>query len=276
MAVKAAATIMRGVHVKFIHITDFHLTAPDAPLWGLDPHERAGRCLDDIARWHSDADFCVISGDLADKGERQAYGWLAGRLAQFPLRTFVVAGNHDERDAFCAAFPHLPRDEHGFLQYAHATPAGVFLFLDTLKGPVSEGEYCQKRRDWLARQLEQAKDDPVWIVMHHPPFNVGIPYMDRIKLEEPDAFEATLRAHGDIRHIFFGHVHRAAFVNWGGIPCTCLPGTNHQVPLNRDSVGTPYSIEPPMYGVVQIEDGHTVVHFEACLDRRPADMGARK
>jgi hypothetical protein len=98
--------------------------------------------------------------------------------------------------------------------------------------------------------------------------------MDRIKLEEPDAFADVLSSHGDIRHIFFGHVHRAAYVNWRGIPCTSLPGTNHQVPLKRESIGgTPYSIEPPMYGVVLIEKGQTTVHFEACLDRAPAEMG---
>ena len=60
---------------------------------------------------------------------------------------------------------------------------------------------------------------------------------------------------------------------WRGIPCTCLPSTNHQIPLNPTSVGTRYSFEPAMYGVVLIEDEKTVVHFEACLDRAPADMG---
>lgn len=259
--------------MKIIHISDFHLVAPGEKLWGLDPHDRLSRCLDDIAKWHGDAEFCVMSGDLTNKGEPRAYDWLAERLKDFPLKTFLMVGNHDERGAFHAAYPDAPRDENGFVQGAHETRDGVFLFLDTLKGPVSEGEYCDKRRQWLADRLEEHADRPVWIFMHHPPFDIGVPYMDRIKLEEPEKFEAVLRSHGDIRHLFFGHVHRAAYVNWNGIPCTCLPGTNHQVPLNRESVGTPYSVEPPMYGIVLIEDGKTVVHFEACLDREPADMG---
>ena len=259
--------------MKIIHITDFHLSAPGEKLFGLDPCQRAGRCLDDIARWHGDAAFCVITGDLTHQGSAQAYDWLAERLKDFPLKTFLMVGNHDAREAFCEAFPNTPRDENGFVQYAHATPEGVFLFLDTLKGPVSEGEYCVQRRAWLADQLARAKGKRVWIFMHHPPFDIGIPYMDRIKLEQPEAFAEVLSAHDNIQHIFFAHVHRAAFVNWRGIPCTCLPGTSHQIPLNRESVGTPYSIEPPMYGVVLIEEDQTVVHFDACLDRAPADMG---
>ncbi len=259
--------------MKFIHITDFHLVAPGTPLWGLNPHDRVDRCLSDIERWHGDADFCVISGDLSDKGDPAAYRWLSERLDRFALKTFVIPGNHDDREALCAAFPAIARDANGFVQYVHATPVGRFLFLDTLKGPVSEGEYCAARREWLAGQLAAAAREPAWIFMHHPPFDIAIPYMDRIKLEEPEEFAGILASHSDIRHIFFGHVHRAAFIHWRGIPCTCLPGTNHQVPLARESVGTPYSHEPPMYGVVLIEDDKTIVHFEACLDREPADMG---
>ena len=261
--------------MKIIHITDFHLVAPGETLWGLDPHARASACLDDIARWHGDADFCVISGDLTNQGDESAYDWLKERLKNFPLKTFLMVGNHDTREGFRQAFPETQKDENGFVQYAHKSDQGVFLFLDTLKGPVSEGEYCAARRGWLAGQLKAAADEPVWIFMHHPPFDIGIPYMDRIKLEEPEAFADIVEAHANIRHIFFGHVHRAAFIHWRGIPCTCLPGTNHQIPLNRESVGTPYSVEPPMYGVVLIEDDKTIVHFEPCLDRAPADMGSR-
>lgn len=259
--------------MKFIHITDFHLVAPGETLWGLDPAERLDRCLSDIAKWHADADFCVITGDLANAGDPAAYSWLAKRLGAFPLTCFVIPGNHDERNALIEAFPHIGCDSNGYIQYSHETAAGVMLFLDTLKGPVSEGAYCAERRAWLSAQLEAAKDKPVWIFMHHPHFDIGIPYMDRIKLEEPDAFADVLAGHGDIRHIFFGHVHRAAYVNWRGIPCTCLPGTNHQVPLMRESVGgTPYSVEPPMYGVVTVTGEQTTLHFEACLDRTAADM----
>lgn len=253
--------------MKIIHITDFHLVAPGTPLYGSSPHERADQCFDDIARWHSDADLCVISGDLAHNGEAEAYAWLADRLKRFPLKTFVMMGNHDDRAALRAAFPDAGCDANGYIQDTFATPQGVLFFLDTHKAEVSEGQYCEDRRRWLKQQLAAAADQPVWIFMHHPPCNVGMPYMDRIKLEDADAFADIISSHNNIRHIFFGHVHRAAYINWRGIACTCLPGTNHQVPLVRDSVSTNYSVEPAMYGVVLIEDDQTTVHFDACLGR---------
>ena len=256
--------------MKVIHLTDPHLVPPDKVLWGLDACKRFDRCLSDIERWHSDADFCVISGDLTDKAEPEAYQWLKERLGRFGLKTFLMVGNHDGRAAFQAAFPDHPSDDEGFVQHAFNTEHGVILLLDTHKGGgVSEGQYCSARHDWLSAELKRAGDRPVYIFMHHPPFNIGIPYMDRIKLEEPEAFADTLKSHTNVRHIFFGHVHRTVYVNWQGISCTSLPGTNHQIPLVRDSVGTDYSQEPTGYGVVLIEKDQVIVHSDACLDRSP-------
>lgn len=265
--------------MKIVHITDPHLVAPGKPLWGGDAADRFSRCLDDIARWHADAEFCVVSGDLTDAGEPEAYDWLRDRLARFPLRTFLMLGNHDHRERFRAAFPEVPCDPNGFVQQAHEAGGQLFLFLDTYNGGKSSaGEYCAARRDWLAREIDRAGARPVCIFMHHPPCDVGIPRLDRIKLDEADAFAEVLEAArkngvGSIRHIFFGHVHRGAYVNWRGIPCTALPGTNHQVPLVGESVDSPFSREPAAYAVVLLDDGQTTVHFDACLDRFPAPAG---
>jgi len=260
--------------MKFIQITDFHLVPPGKELFGLKPTERVSQCLADITRWHADADFCVITGDLTHDADPAAYAWLANQLASFPLRTFIIPGNHDERAALIEAFPHIERDANGFIQYSHKTDTGTFLFLDTLKGSGSEGAYCSERRAWLKDQLALAKGEPVWIFMHHPPFDVGIPYMDRIKLEEPGEFSDILASHSDIRHIFFGHIHRATYINWCGIPCTCVPGTSIQIPFIREAVGgARLSVEPAMYAVATISHGQTSVLYDACLDRRAADMG---
>ena len=142
--------------MKIIHVTDPHLIAPGEELWDLDTTARLDGCLTDIARWHGDADFCVISGDLTDKGETAAYLWLRNRLESFPLKTFLLMGNHDNRDAFREVNSGVACDDNGFIQQSHVTEHGTFLFLDTLKGGgVSEGRYCAERRAWLARALEQ-------------------------------------------------------------------------------------------------------------------------
>ena len=258
--------------MKIIHVTDLHLSAPGERVWGLDTCARAGRVLDDIARWHADADFCVVSGDLANDRDPLAYRWLAGRLADFPLRTFLMAGNHDERAAMRAELDGLMDDGQGFLQGVHETEAGVFLFLDTLKDPtVTSGQYCPARQRWLRARLAEAAGRPVFVFMHHPPFEIGVARLDRIRLEEADAFAEIVAGPGaghDIRHIFFGHVHRPIYVSWRGIPCTALPGTSHQIPLTETAAGA-FSLEPAMYAVVLIDGPSVIVQMDAPLDRHP-------
>ena len=253
--------------MKLIHLTDLHLSAPGEPVWGIDPHGRAERVLEDIAQQHADAAFCVISGDLANDRDPRAYRWLAQRLSAFPLRTVLMTGNHDDRATMRNELPGLMDDGNGFVQGKLETQEGVFLFLDTLNDPaVTSGEYCAVRREWLRAKLDEARGRPVRIFMHHPPFDIGLPRMDRIKLAEPEAFAALLEGH-DIRHIFFGHVHRPVYVGWRGIPCTALPGTAHQIPL-REASGA-FTLEPAMYAVVLIEGEQTVVNMDAPLDRHP-------
>jgi 3',5'-cyclic AMP phosphodiesterase CpdA len=253
--------------MKLIHLTDLHLVAPGERLWGLDPAARLDAALDDIARHHGDADLCAITGDLAERGEAAAYEFLKQRLARFPVATHLMLGNHDERVSYRAVF-----GGSGYVQHAVEHEGAHLLFLDTLKGPPSSaGLYDAPRRAWLAAQLSRAAGAPVYLFMHHPPFDIGHPLMDLIKLEDAEGFAALLKGH-DIRHIFFGHAHRPISGVWNGIGFSALPSLNHQLPLVGGAVPTVYSDEPAMYAVVTLTPGMTLVHADAFLDRRPARM----
>lgn len=90
--------------MKFIHLTDIHLMPPGQSVSGSDPIEKLSKVFEDIATWHSDAEFCVVSGDLADLGDRESYEWLRQRLAHFPVPVFLMLGNHDVRETFISVF----------------------------------------------------------------------------------------------------------------------------------------------------------------------------
>jgi 3',5'-cyclic AMP phosphodiesterase CpdA len=258
--------------MKFIHMTDLHLVPAGERLWGLDPFERLDHCLNDIVRFHADAEFCAITGDLTEAGAPGAYDLLHKRLGSFPIQTHLMIGNHDDRANYLATFG--GSDENGHVQSRLIAQGRHFLFLDTLKGqPSSAGLYDTQRLSWFARMLAEASEAPVYVFMHHPPFDIGHPLMDRIKLEDADVFARLLKGY-DIRHIFFGHAHRTMSGIWNGIPFSALPGINHQLPLIEGSVETVYSNEPPMYGVVLIDGSKTVVHSDAFLHRKPAAMPA--
>lgn len=253
--------------MKFIHITDLHLVAPGERLWGLDPLARFEACLADIVQHHADADFCAITGDLAERGEIAAYEALKQRLAAFPIETHLTLGNHDDRTNFQAVF-----GGSGFVQRRLQCQEFTCLFLDTLKGPPSSaGLYDAPRRLWLREALQEAAGTPIFLFMHHPPFDIGHALMDLIKLDDAEEFASLLAGH-NVRHIFFGHAHRPISGQWRGIAFSALPSIAHQLPLRSGSVPTVYSHEPPMYAAVLAEGDRIVVHGDAFLDRRPADM----
>lgn len=254
--------------MKFIHITDPHLVAPGQPLHGLDPYARLQTCVADIRAHHGDAAFCILTGDLAHKGEQAAYAGLREVLQTLPMPYYGLMGNHDYRAPYRAEFPDAPRDGDGFVQTVLRRAEGHFVLLDTLSEGENGGRYCERRLAWLAAQLEAAGDAPVYLFMHHPPFPIGIPCLDRIALLEPERIAALLARHANIRHLFFGHVHRPVCGSWRGIPFSTMRGLNHQVPFDLHTIEpVPKSHEPPAYAVVFLDDAQVTVHFHDFLDK---------
>ena len=266
--------------MKFIHVTDSHLVPRGQRLHGLDPVANLEDCVASIAREHGDAAFCVITGDLADAGEPGAYAALREILPALPMPVHLIPGNHDAREALVTAFPTLPRDEHGFVQGVFRHEGATFLLLDTLEPAAgSGGAYCERRTRWLAARLAEAGTGPAYVLMHHPPFAIGLPGLDAIALLDPEPFARTVAAAGNVRHIFFGHAHRPVSGQWRGIGFSTGYGTSHQTRLDFHGRGRlAYTAEPPGYAVVLLDEERVVVH--TCLfqqdvrDIRDPDRGA--
>ena len=66
--------------MKIVQLSDLHLTLPDAELFGSAPLARLELAIDRILADHADADFCLLTGDLADAGSDVAYASLAQAL----------------------------------------------------------------------------------------------------------------------------------------------------------------------------------------------------
>ena len=112
---------------------------------------------------------------------------LKDMLGAFPLPYFLMMGNHDDRDVFLRIFDNYHQDPMGFIQFKYQCSAGTFIFLDTSKEGADEheGQLCDARLEWLKEQLIAAEDEPVFIFMHHPPFEIGQPANPRNRITKP-------------------------------------------------------------------------------------------
>jgi 3',5'-cyclic AMP phosphodiesterase CpdA len=196
----------------------------------------------------------LITGDLVDRGSDAEYELLAQLIAplstQGHLPVYLIAGNHDERDALRRNFPAHTylRQWAPFVQYAIDAHALRIVALDTVIPGQGGGLVCAERLDWLNRTLSQAPEQPTVIIMHHPPFVTGIGHMDRVGLDNSDALEAVVRRHPQVERVLCGHLHRSIQARFGGTVASTCPSTAHQVALDLSSPSPDnFVMEPPGY-----------------------------
>ncbi len=261
--------------MKLIQVSDTHFVPPGRRLLGLDPRARLEACIADINRNHGDAALCLFTGDLVDSGSPEAYQELGKVLAGLEPPFRLLIGNHDDRGNFLATFPEAPSDDNGFVQSVVRGAAGDLILLDTHEPGTAAGRYCARRCAWLRARLEDSEDRPVYLFMHHPPFDIGVPSLDRIRLLEPEGFADAVAGADNVKHIFFGHVHRPVSGSWRGVPFSALRSTVHQVPFDTVTEHpVPYSHDAPAYGVILLEADRVVVHHHDFLNDKalPKDL----
>lgn len=253
--------------MKIVHISDIHIS-PESIL-GHDPIANFRACLDHVASFHGDADRVIITGDLTHHGETQSYEILKDILGASSLSGSaaprLMIGNHDNRDSFLAAFPEAQCDGNGFVQWTEATPAGLFVYLDTVQEGTHAGVYDAPRREWLEEVLSKAREDGrgAWLFLHHNPTRVHVANADLIGIRQEAEFKALLARHRDtVRHLFFGHCHYTLSGTVAGIPFSAPRSTNHACwpDFSGDASRMGYGELTPSYSVCFIEGDDVVVH----------------
>ena len=246
---------------KIIHVTDTHLRPPGETVVGLDPAARLRTVVSSINRNHHDAALCVVTGDLADQGEPEAYDLLRDCLAGLEVPVRLLLGNHDARDAFCAAFPAAPRDDSGFVQSTAMVGGRACLFLDTLdEDRPGEGFLCQARLRWLDERLRCFADRPVVVFLHHPPLSVGLAWFDSMLLANGRVLVERLARHPGGAHVAFGHVHVNTSGAWQGVSFSASRGTCHKVLSNATAARADYADHGPAYDLLLLGDEGIWVH----------------
>ena len=254
--------------MRLVHLTDLHLTTPGKRLFGLDPLQRLDQALADIAAHQPDASHLLVTGDLTDRGEPQAYAALAERLSGIAAEPVLLIGNHDDRGAFLDRFGTDAADGNGFVQRVVDGGDGVSLVtLDTHVPGQLHGALCETRLAWLDQVLAARADRAVYLAMHHPPVASGIRFMDAIGLEGADRFWSVVDAHPQTRHVFAGHIHRPFFARRGPVTVSTLPAPAHQVQLvfTVEDVALG-SLEAGAYGIADLGMDGFGLHVRAFTD----------
>lgn len=212
-------------------ITDIHI--------GFDPdnpaeynRKRLDEVLDVLIEGPNRPDLLLATGDLTDRGDDDSYRRLATAFSRCPFPVWPSVGNHDLRDSFHARFPGFD-DGNGFVQYTVELPDLRLVTVDTLEEGRHGGAFCERRAAWVDAELAKDKTKPTYIVMHHPPVESGIEWMNT----DPDepwvgAFTDVVQRHPQVRGLICGHLHRSVTVAWEGRTVAICSSTAPQVSLD--------------------------------------------
>ncbi|UYO98334.1 phosphodiesterase [Microbacterium sp. M28] len=248
-----------------IHVSDPHFLAGGAQLADrFDVVRSFARTLEAIRAVHPAPSAIVITGDLTDLGEPDAYRRLRDAVepvaAELGAPVVWVAGNHDER-------PVLRRE----LLDAEATEEPVtgvwdldglrLIALDTSVPGWHHGDLGADQLAWLADQLSVPAPHGTLLAMHHPPIPSHLPLFDILELRHQDELEAVIRG-TDVRGILAGHLHYSAHGSFAGVPVSVASATCYTMNVAKPAPDVNGMDAAQAFQLVHVRDDtitHTVV-----------------
>ena len=246
---------------KLIWLSDLHFVA-EGLVQEHDPRQRLKRAVDHVNAHHGDAAYCVVSGDLVDRATAEDYRAVRAGLDRLAMPWLPMTGNHDTRPLIREMLPVPAGGMADFVQYAVDTGRVLLVCLDTLTPGADGGSFCTPRQEWLRACLDAHADRPAIVFMHHPPMPLGLPMQDVDLIAEGDALLGLLSAHGNVRQLCIGHVHRPITGSVRGLPFATMRAVLYQAPppvpaWDWDSFVP--AAEAPALGVIRVSGGGCAV-----------------
>jgi Icc protein len=214
------------------HISDTHYLGGRRPLYGaVDTDGNLARALEQLERSGTNPSAIVITGDLADLGEPDAYQRLKAELEPVATRMgsqiIWVMGNHDERAPFASIL--LGEDATNAPQDRIYDIEGLrIIALDSTVPGYHHGEFTDAQLSWLEEVLAIPAAHGTLLALHHPPIPTPVEIMAIIELQDQAAFAEVIRG-TDVRGILAGHLHYSTFGSFAGVPVSVASATCYTI-----------------------------------------------
>ncbi len=214
-----------------LHVTDPHLFATaDGQLRGVVTQDGLSAVLADIEARKWPANFVAMTGDTVQDDSVEAYNRFKRLMSPLALPVYCVPGNHDVRSIMRDALSAEPFHYCASLSIGNWLTIGIDSCIDDSAG----GHISDEELTRLSSGLTKTDAQHVAVFLHHPPLSMGSAWLDLVGLANSDAFLQVLSDAGNVRAVFFGHVHQSFEADFRGIkiigtPSTCrqfLPGSD--------------------------------------------------
>lgn len=214
---------------KILHLSDLHLIPGEALLYGsADADSSLKHLLLELKSSSLRPDTIVVTGDVADEGEIEAYIKARSILDPFAdalgINILWVMGNHDNRLAMRESLP-IPITFGDEIDYMRILPDGTqMIILDTSVPGAHYGDLRDSQLEWLDKTLSVSGEQGSIIAMHHPPLPSNQGLAETTELRRQAEFAEVLKGK-NVRTILAGHMHYSCFGTFAGIPVSVAAST---------------------------------------------------
>jgi 3',5'-cyclic AMP phosphodiesterase CpdA len=245
-------------------LSDSHIrTGPLAGEVSSHLHRALGRVLG----MRPTPDCVVLTGDIVDNGKLEEYEAFLSVAERYPLPIHLAAGNHDDAQTMVSVLGRTGYLGGGASAYYTVDYDEVrLIMLDSAVPGSMSGHLDETQLAWLDSALAARPETPALVCLHHPPIDVGMPFLDSIKLDNPEPLRAILAGHRHVQRVLAGHVHRAVIGSFAGTTVAIAPSTFRQAALDLEIAGpSGYVHEPPGFLLHAIDSGDCITHVVPTL-----------
>ncbi|MET1051110.1 MAG: phosphodiesterase [Mycetocola sp.] len=267
-----------------LHISDTHLLAGGNKLYGsVDSETHLRQVFTELEASGGRPEAIVFTGDLADRGEPEAYERIrrivdpvASRLGS---RVIWVMGNHDNREAFREGLLNEVGTQRPVDRVYDVNGLRI-ITLDTTVPGHHHGEVTSDQLDWLAEELSVPAPDGTILALHHPPVPSMLDLAATVELRDQASLAEVLEG-TDVRSILAGHLHYSSTAMFAGIPVSVASATCYTQDLTVPVGGTRGRDGARAFNLVHVYP-NTVLHSVVPLGNFPtldyidADESARR
>ncbi|MEO7587829.1 MAG: phosphodiesterase [Arachnia sp.] len=224
-----------------VHISDTHFVPPGRLLGDVvDARGHLAELLDGLEAASVHPSAIIFTGDLADRGEADAYRSLRDVVepvaARLGAHVIWAVGNHDDRTRMRTELLEVPSSME---PYDHVVLLGGLriIVLDTSVPGWHYGEIEPAQLEWLRGVLAVPAPEGSILALHHPPVPCVQDLAVTVELRDQAALADVLRG-SDVRTIIGGHLHYSTAATFAGIPVSVAASTCYTQDLLTSERGT--------------------------------------
>lgn len=188
--------------IRIVQLSDCHLFGHnDGQLMGVNTRASFTSVLIELQTNVQSIDLILITGDLTQDDSKASYQWLKQQLDKTLLPYFWLAGNHDVPELMHEVCPDAMQKsvQLGQWQLVLLNSQKV----DEIPGLLSTGELA-----FLDQQLKQNPNLHTLIALHHPAYRIDSEWLDKINLQNSQAFWQIIDQYPNVRLVINGHIHQ--------------------------------------------------------------------